>query len=73
MNENINVRFANLPTTIPGYAIQAPDGWTTFILNARCSHDKNLETYMHECGHVARDDFGSEKSTGEIECIAHKK
>lgn len=73
MNNYVRVRLVDMPTTVPGFSIQTPDGWTTIILNSRCSHSKNLESYRHEMEHIENDDFSSELSVDEIEAVAHRK
>lgn len=73
MKNDISVRYANLPTTISGYTVQTFDGYTTIILNARCSHDKNIETYLHELNHIEAEDFDCCMPADLIECMAHKE
>lgn len=72
MSNNISVKFVNMPTTIYGYTIKTPDDWYTIVLNARCSKQKNLETFKHECYHIENNDFDKE-DVQEIEYNAHKR
>ena len=71
MNDYVIVRYANLPTTIPGFSIRTPDEYTTIILNARCGHNKNIESFMHEMKHISDDDFYSIESVDAIELRTH--
>lgn len=73
MRNDILVRYVDLPTTINGYTVQTFDGYTTIILNARCSHAKNVETYLHELVHIDSGDFDSSAPTDLIEYLAHKE
>lgn len=73
MRNDILVRYVDLPTTINGYTVQTFDGYTTIILNARCSHAKNVETYLHELDHIDSGDFDSSAPTDLIEYLAHKE
>lgn len=45
----------DLPTTVRGFVVGKDD--PTIVLNARLSHEANMETYRHELRHIERDDF----------------
>ena len=45
----------DLPTTVRGFVVGKDE--PTIVLNARLSHETNIETYKHELRHIERDDF----------------
>lgn len=51
----MNVVFMDLPTTVRGFVVGKDD--PTIVLNARLSHEANIETCKHELKHIERDDF----------------
>lgn len=72
MMNDVTVRLENITCTIGGYVVQTPDGYT-IVLNSRCTHEKNMQTYMHELSHIYNDDFSSEMPADEIESAAHRE
>lgn len=65
--------FANLPTTIPGFAKRDPvDGYTTIVLNSKMCRKKNTETYLHELKHISKGDFDCKGNVDVIEVITHE-
>lgn len=45
----------DLPTTVRGFVVGKDE--PAIVLNARLSHEANIETYKHELKHIERDDF----------------
>lgn len=72
MMNDIRVVMANLPTTVNGYSVVTPDGWTTIVLNQNLSYEKNQKTFKHEVDHMAKDDFLKLCHADEIEKLSHK-
>lgn len=48
------------------------DGSYTIFLNARLSHERQLEAYAHALRHIQENDFEKENAD-QIEVKAHKK
>lgn len=48
------------------------DGSYTIFLNARLSHERQLEAYAHALRHIQENDFEKENAD-QIEVEAHKK
>lgn len=71
MTPDINTRLVDLPTEVAGCVVENDDSSYTIIINARMSHEKAMETYLHEMGHIYADDFSGD-SVQEIELRAHK-
>lgn len=65
----------DLPTTISGFAKHDPvDDFTTIVLNARLSHESNMQTYLHELKeHIETGDFDCKEEADQIEYEAHRK
>jgi Zn-dependent peptidase ImmA (M78 family) len=65
------VRLMDLPPRIKGF-VTMRDGEPVIVLNARLSHEENVETYLHELKHLERNDFDcSDADVGLIESEAH--
>ena len=47
----------NMDVLIPEHIIKNNDGSYTIILNARLSHERQLEAYEHALKHIQNDDF----------------
>lgn len=70
MTPDVNCRIADLPTTIPAYVVCNYDGSFTIILNARHTHERQLQSFYHEMHHINHGDY--EKNNADmIEIRAH--
>lgn len=47
----------DLPTSVRGFCYHDDDGEPYVILNARLSHEQNLQTYDHESRHIRQGDM----------------
>lgn len=61
--------YLDMPATVYGYTI-LQDGCYTIVLNSRLSHERNLETYLHELSHIKNGDYEA-GSADIIELFAH--
>jgi hypothetical protein len=62
----------NLPLKCRGYIYEDVEtGEKVCVLNARLTHESNIETYKHECQHLNNNDFESKESINTIEARAH--
>ncbi|MCF2641188.1 hypothetical protein I6E50_02030 [Roseburia hominis] len=68
--ENVRTIYCDMPNTIGGFTILVDD-FFTIVLNQNLSHEKNLESYMHELEHIKNGDFDKKVSAGLIEIMAH--
>lgn len=68
--EEYTVRLMDLPTTVDGLVVEKDD-YQTFILNARMTREKNIESYVHEEWHLDNDDLYKD-NVQAIETEAHK-
>lgn len=73
MNENINVVLLNMEYGIHEQVTKNHDDSYTIILNARDSHEMQLQSYLHALNcHIKHDDF-SKHNVQEIEIEAHNE
>lgn len=68
--EEYTVRLMDLPTTVDGLVVEKDD-YQTFILNARMTREKNIESYVHEEWHIDNDDLHKD-NVQAIETEAHR-
>ena len=68
--ENVKTLMCDLPNTIGGFTI-ASDGFFTIVLNKNLSHDRNVQTYIHEMKHIHNGDFDKKSSASLIEIMTH--
>ena len=52
----MEVRLIDLPPRVKGF-VTMRGGEPVIILNARLTHEENVETYFHELKHLKRNDF----------------
>lgn len=69
--DEIYTRLFNLPTTIRGYTVRDKNGDYNICINARISHEDQLEAYEHELKHIKLGDFQRSASADLIEIYAH--
>lgn len=65
--ENVFLRYIPLPATVKGLTIQDSEGNYNVYLNARLTHEANLDTFQHEIQHIRNDDFSKYAHIREIE------
>ena len=71
MNEDINIIYADMPTTIRSYVVNNKDMTYTIVLNSRLSHEQNVISYQHELRHIYSGDYDKKCNVDMIEVNAH--
>ena len=71
MTLDVNIIYADMPATIPGYSISNPDMSYTVVINSRLNHEQQLKAYYHEMQHINSGDYDRKTSVDVIECYAH--
>ena len=70
MELDINTRLIDMDVLVGEQVIKNNDDSYTILLNARLSHERQLECYRHALLHISNDDF--EKDNADlIEITAH--
>lgn len=69
--EEINVVYADMPTSVRSYVVSNADMSYTIILNSKLSHEQNLLSYQHELDHIRNGDYDKKCSVDLIEISAH--
>lgn len=69
--KDINVLYANMPTSIRSYVVSNADMTYTIVLNCRLSREQNIISYEHELRHIHNDDYNKKCSIDMIEINAH--
>ena len=70
MKLDINTRLIDMDVLVGEQVIKNNDDSYTILLNARLSHERQLECYKHALLHINNDDF--EKDNADlIEITAH--
>lgn len=65
-------KMIDFPTTkVSACTVREPECDLIF-LNARCSREKNRQSYEHEIEHIVNDDLYREEEATLIEARAHK-
>ena len=67
---NINTRLINMDWLIPEQVIQNKYDSYNIFLNARLSHETQMEAYLHAMKHSLGDDF-TKDDVNKIEFDAH--
>ena len=70
MKLDINTRLIDMDVLIGEQVIKNNDDSYTILLNARLSHERQLECYRHALLHISNDDFEKDNAD-EIECKTH--
>lgn len=70
MTPDVNIVLLNLPTTTSEAITENPDGSFTIVLNAKMTHEKQLESYEHAMEHIRNNDF-ERNDVQSIEYAAH--
>ena len=71
MTPDVNVRYSDLPATIPAFVKVNCDGSYTIILNSRHTHERHLLSYQHEMNHILNGDYDKKCGADIIEFYAH--
>ena len=67
-----NVVLIDMPHRIKAYTVANKDMSYTIVINARMSHERQLEAYQHELDHIQNGDYERKCSADLIEFYAHK-
>ena len=70
MKLDINTRLIDMDVLVGEQVIKNNDDSYTILLNARLSHERQLECYRHALLHISNDDFEKDNAD-EIEYKAH--
>lgn len=69
---DINTKIIDMDVLVGEQITANSDGSYTIFLNARLSHERQLEAYTHALRHIQGNDFEKENAD-QIEVKAHKK
>ena len=72
MTNDIIVKLIDFPTSAKEAVTENEDGSYTIFINAKLTHENQLEAYAHALGHIMGSDFKKENAD-EIEFIAHQQ
>lgn len=67
---NVNTRLVNMDVLIEEQVIKNTDDSYTVLLNARLTHERQLEAYYHAIRHIQNNDYEKE-DVNKIEFDAH--
>ena len=67
---NVNTKLIDMDVLIAEQVIKNNDDSYTVLLNARLSHERQLEAYYHAIKHIQNNDF-EKYDSGQIELCAH--
>lgn len=70
MELDINTKLIDMDVLVGEQVIKNNDDSYTILLNARLSHERQLECYKHALLHINNDDFGNDNAD-EIEFKTH--
>ena len=70
MELDINTQIIDMDVLVGEQIIKNNDDSYTILLNARLSHERQLECYRHALLHINNDDF-EKYNADEIECKTH--
>lgn len=65
--DNCTIRLIDMPVRQHGMIAQSPDGHINVYINARLSHDGQLNAADHEFKHLMNDDLNNNKPINEVE------
>lgn len=57
MNDDCPALLMDLPTSIRGFCFLDDDGEPRIVLNSRLTHEQNMKTWLHERGHIIREEL----------------
>ena len=61
----------DLPSSVPAFIAESPDGHINIYLNSRLNHDKQREGLKHEIDHYQRDDLHNGHDIHTVEAKKH--
>lgn len=67
---DINTKLIDMDVLVGEQVIKNNDDSYTILLNARLSHERQLECYKHALLHINNEDFEKDNAD-EIECKTH--
>ena len=70
MKLDINTKLIDMDVLVGEQVIKNNDDSYTILLNARLSHERQLECYKHALLHINNEDFEKDNAD-EIECKTH--
>lgn len=70
MELDINTKLIDMDVLVGEQVIKNNDDSYTILLNARLSHERQLECYRHALLHISNEDFEKDNAD-EIECKTH--
>mgnify|MGYP004611507093 CR=1 FL=1 len=68
---DINTKIIDMDVLVGEQITANSDGSYTIFLNARLSHERQLEAYAHALSHIQNEDFNKDNANA-IEKEAHK-
>ena len=71
MTNDIIVKLIDFPTSAKEAVTENEDGSYTIFINAKLTHEKQLEAYMHALAHIMGSDFEKENAD-QVELMAHQ-
>lgn len=69
---DINTQLIDMDVLVSEQISKNSDGSYTIFINARLSHERQIEAYAHALRHIQENDFEKENAD-QIEVEAHKK
>ncbi|MGL5436823.1 MAG: ImmA/IrrE family metallo-endopeptidase [Lachnospiraceae bacterium] len=69
--EDINVQYADMPTTIRAYTAVNNDMSYTIVINSKLNNEQQLLSYQHEINHIINGDYEKRCGIDFIEITAH--
>ena len=69
--DEINVVYADMPTSVRSYVVANTDMSYTIVLNSKLCHEQHLISYQHEYEHIRNGDYDKKCSVNLIEFNAH--
>jgi hypothetical protein len=69
---DINTQLIDMDVLVSEQISKNSDGSYTIFINARLSHERQIEAYAHALRHIQENDFEKENAD-QIEVDAHKK
>lgn len=70
MKLNVNTILMDMDVLIPEHIVRNSDDSYSIFINARLSHDRQLDAYKHALKHIENDDF-EKQNVDKIELEAH--
>ena len=71
LTNDIIVKLIDFPTSAKEAVTKNEDGTYTVFINAKLSHEMQLESYAHALAHIMGSDFEKENAD-QVELMAHQ-